>query len=242
MQHDMYTIIGDAIKGTAGVTDALIVDGGEHADLATTVAFSLAKQKKQAPVKIAQDLAADLAKNPALAGIRIEVKGPYINFIFGGEYVREALREAVRPGYGNLPKKPVRVVLEHTSANPNGPLHVGHIRIVRQNVQYGRVRPGSREIGAVHRHRDVRRPLRRHCAETLRQMKPARFSGVQQVCLPVGHEIIGGCLPQRASWAGHHGTPVFARPVERRYYTAVRTTHLVDLSVSGSGTVAEAAP
>ncbi len=128
MQHDMYSTIGNAIKESTGVTDALLVDGGEHADLASTVAFALAKQKKQAPVKIAQDLAADLAKNPALAGIKIEAKGPYLNFIFGNAYVSEAIREAVQPGYGNLPKKPVRVVLEHTSANPNGPLHVGHIR------------------------------------------------------------------------------------------------------------------
>ena len=128
MLDDMYTTIGNAIKESTGVADALLGDGGEHADLASTVAFSLAKQKKQAPVRIAQDLAADLTKNPALAGVKIEARGPYLNFIFGSAYVSEAIREAIQPGYGNLPKKPVRVVLEHTSANPNGPLHVGHIR------------------------------------------------------------------------------------------------------------------
>jgi len=128
MLHDMFTIIETAIKETTGVADALLVDGGEHADLASTVAFALAKQKKQAPVKIAQELAADLAKRPDLVGIAIEAKGPYLNFIFGKDYVSEVLRAAVQPGYGNLPKKPMRVVLEHTSANPNGPLHVGHIR------------------------------------------------------------------------------------------------------------------
>jgi arginyl-tRNA synthetase len=124
----MYTIIGNAIKETTGTDDPLLTDGGEHADLASTIAFALAKQKKQAPVKIAQDLAAELTKVPALGGITIEAKGPYLNFIFGNAYVSEAIRAAVRPGYGNLPKKTVRVVLEHTSANPNGPLHVGHIR------------------------------------------------------------------------------------------------------------------
>ena len=128
MQHDMYTTIGNAIKESTGAADALLVDGGEHADLASTIAFALAKQKKQAPLKIAQDIAADLAKKPALGGIKIEVKGPYLNFIFGSDYVSDAIRAAVQPGYGTLPKKPVRVVLEHTSANPNGPLHVGHIR------------------------------------------------------------------------------------------------------------------
>jgi len=128
MPHDIFTTIETAIKETTGVTDALLGDGGEHADLATTVAFALAKEKKQAPVKIAQDIVADLKKRPDLSGITIEAKGPYINFIFGNAYVSGMLRAAVQPGYGNLPKKSTRVVLEHTSANPNGPLHVGHIR------------------------------------------------------------------------------------------------------------------
>ena len=128
MLHDMEETIGKAIQENTGVTDALIVDGGEHADLASTVAFALAKQKKQAPVKIAQDLVTELKKRPDLAGITIEAKGPYINFIFGNSYVSEVLRAAVLPGFGDLPKKSARVVLEHTSANPNGPLHVGHIR------------------------------------------------------------------------------------------------------------------
>ena len=128
MPHDIFTTIETAIKETTGVTDALLGDGGEHADLATTVAFALAKEKKQAPVKIAQDIVADLKKRPDLSGITIEAKGPYINFIFGNTYVSGMLRAAVQPGYGNLPKKSTRVVLEHTSANPNGPLHVGHIR------------------------------------------------------------------------------------------------------------------
>jgi arginyl-tRNA synthetase len=128
MPDDMFTTIETAIKETAGVTDALLVEGGEHADLATTVAFSLAKQRKQAPVKIAEDLVADLKKRPELSAVTIEAKGPYINFIFGNAYVSDVIRAAVQPGYGNLPKKNTRVVLEHTSANPNGPLHVGHIR------------------------------------------------------------------------------------------------------------------
>ena len=128
MLHDMYTTIGNAIKELTGLEDPQLADGGEHADLATTAAFALAKQKKQAPVKIAQELAAELAKDARLSGVTVEAKGPYLNFIFGSNYVSESVKAAVQPGYGTLPKKPTRVVLEHTSANPNGPLHVGHIR------------------------------------------------------------------------------------------------------------------
>jgi len=130
MLHAAYTAIEQALEQATGLSGIQLVDGGEHADLATTVAFSLAKQKKQAPVQIAQALSAGLSSNPELVrmGITVDTKGPYINFHFGTAYVSESLKAAVRPGYGSLPKKETRVVLEHTSANPNGPLHVGHIR------------------------------------------------------------------------------------------------------------------
>ena len=128
MLTDMQGMISTAIREITGTPDAMLTDGGQHADLASTVAFAFAKQKRQTPVQIAQDLVAELKKRPELAGIAIEAKGPYINFFFGQNYISEVLRAAIQPGYGSLPKRSVRVVLEHTSANPNGPLHVGHIR------------------------------------------------------------------------------------------------------------------
>jgi arginyl-tRNA synthetase len=124
----MYTTIENALKLRTGLCDVQLTDGGEHADLATTVAFTLAKERKQSPAKIAEDLARELSGDPGLENIQVTVKGPYINFLFGPTYVRGTLEDAVKPGYGNLPRKRERVVLEHTSANPNGPLHVGHIR------------------------------------------------------------------------------------------------------------------
>jgi arginyl-tRNA synthetase len=130
MLHEAHATVERALRKCTGIDDIQLTDGGAHADLATTVAFSLAKQKKQAPVTVAKDLAEALAADPDLhnMGITIETKGPYINFRFGSAYVSEAVQAAVRPGYGSLQKKQTRVVLEHTSANPNGPLHVGHIR------------------------------------------------------------------------------------------------------------------
>jgi arginyl-tRNA synthetase len=130
MVFDTTTIIKKALTECTGTGDIQLIDGGEHADLASTVAFSLAKTKKQAPVKIAQDIVAALKNNKDLAdqGITVEAKGPYVNFVFGSAYVTAAVKAATQPGYGSLPAKDTRIVLEHTSANPNGPLHVGHIR------------------------------------------------------------------------------------------------------------------
>ena len=130
MVFDTTAIIRKALAECTGTGDVQLTDGGEHADLASTVAFCLAKERKQAPVKIAQDIVAALKNNKDLAeqGITVEALGPYINFVFGSAYVSAALKAAMQPGYGSLPEKETRVVLEHTSANPNGPLHVGHIR------------------------------------------------------------------------------------------------------------------
>ena len=56
------------------MSDAQLIDGGDHADLATTIAFTLAKQKKQAPARIAKDLVAGVARDSTLQGISIEQK------------------------------------------------------------------------------------------------------------------------------------------------------------------------
>lgn len=128
----MYLVIFETIKralfAATGVQNPPLTDGGTHADFATAIAFERAKELRRAPMQIAEEIAAALAKDPSLKGIRIETKGPYINFHTGSGFLRSSLEAALQPGYGTLPLKTGRVVLEHTSANPNGPLHVGHIR------------------------------------------------------------------------------------------------------------------
>ncbi|MDD3407638.1 MAG: arginine--tRNA ligase, partial [Methanomicrobium sp.] len=123
-----YRIVEDALRKVSGEDDVLVCDGGEHADLASTVAFVLAKKRKDNPAKIAAELSKELGAELASSGISAEAKGPYLNFIFGEKYLLDVLQESLKPGYGQLPEKGVRVCIEHTSANPNGPLHVGHIR------------------------------------------------------------------------------------------------------------------
>lgn len=128
----MYTetteLIRSALQRVTGEVDVLITDGGEHADLASTVAFALAKKRRAPPAAIAADLVSGLAAALAPHGITVAATGPYLNFRFGPEYFGGVIRAALAPGYGASSPQGTRVVLEHTSANPNGPLHVGHIR------------------------------------------------------------------------------------------------------------------
>ena len=123
-------VIAKVLQESTDEQDVQLLDGGEHADLASTIAFTLAKNQKTSPVQIAENLVKIINNNPEFQaiGARSEAKGPYINFILDTSYLIESLQAAVKPGYGSLTKKGIRVVLEHTSANPNGPLHVGHIR------------------------------------------------------------------------------------------------------------------
>jgi len=121
--------ISQILKEYTARDDALIVHGGDHADLASTIAFALAKEKKKSPAAIAQEIVAALSDRFRIdLNVRAEATGPYINFHFEGNYCADVLARAVKPGYGSLDSKTERIVLEHTSANPNGPLHVGHIR------------------------------------------------------------------------------------------------------------------
>jgi len=98
-----------------------------HADLTSLAAFKLASTLKQNPAEIASELALHL-KTTRLIG-SIKAAGPYLNFQVSQSYLEETLKQVLQQdkNYGNLSKKG-KVILEHTSANPNGPLHVGHIR------------------------------------------------------------------------------------------------------------------
>ncbi|MDH4123529.1 MAG: arginine--tRNA ligase [Thermoplasmata archaeon] len=91
--------------------------------------FLLSKNLRKPPQKIAEELAAAVRKGEPVE--RIEVKGPYVNFFIDLEKLKaDVLKEALdkREKYGSLEKKNIRILVEHTSANPTGPLHVGRAR------------------------------------------------------------------------------------------------------------------
>jgi len=127
MYRERYADLSEIIKRCTGEGEPAIADGGEHADMSSSVAFRLAKKLKKSPAVISTELSGKIREYTD-SDVLVTVSGPYINFTFGGRYMSESLKAAVMPGYGNLEKREGRVVLEHTSANPNGPLHVGHIR------------------------------------------------------------------------------------------------------------------
>ena len=105
-----------------------------HGDLACNVAMQVAKSLKKNPREVGQAIADALKVNPAAAGLidAVEVAGPgFINLRLAPsakqEVVRLALRE--RDCFGTTSTHAGhRVMVEFVSANPTGPLHLGHAR------------------------------------------------------------------------------------------------------------------
>src|SRR5438128_6508051 len=101
-----------------------------HGDMATNAAMVLAKEAGKKPRELAEALAEKLRADDLVA--KVEVAGPgFINLTLKPAAWIEALRTAIRlgPDYGRGDLgKGERVDVEYVSANPTGPIHVGHGR------------------------------------------------------------------------------------------------------------------
>ena len=102
----------------------------EHGDFACNVAMLLAKKVSKKPRDLATAIVAALPANPLVA--KVEIAGPgFINFFLTDAAWHEEIRRVLREGvhYGHSKSGAGRAVgVEFVSANPTGPLHVGHAR------------------------------------------------------------------------------------------------------------------
>ena len=102
-----------------------------HGDFSTNIAMILASKEKKSPRLIADSLVQSIGgKYDILA--KVEVAGPgFINFFFTNNYWHESLQRIEEQGdcYGRSNVGAgKRVQVEFVSANPTGPLHIGHGR------------------------------------------------------------------------------------------------------------------
>jgi len=100
----------------------------EMGEAASPVCFELAKRLKRAPRQIAQEIANGLGKIEGIA--RVEVAGGgYLNAFFDRQGFWEALRQAEAKGPAGMPAlRTEKIIVEHTSINPNKAAHIGHVR------------------------------------------------------------------------------------------------------------------
>ncbi|MDM0081528.1 arginine--tRNA ligase [Variovorax sp. J31P179] len=104
-----------------------------HGDFASTAAMQLAKPLQRKPRELAEQLAAALQATPAFAQWveAVEIAGPgFLNIRLKTAARQQVVREILQAGaaFGSQPARDERVLVEFVSANPTGPLHVGHGR------------------------------------------------------------------------------------------------------------------
>ena len=128
--------LGQVLSGSqvpAPTVDQIVVErpkSRDHGDYATNIALVLAKQVGRNPRDLAQDLADSLVTAEGVASV--EVAGPgFVNITLDAAALGEVARAAVIEGaaYGHSVTLEGRNVnVEFISANPTGPLHLGHTR------------------------------------------------------------------------------------------------------------------
>ena len=142
----MKTLIANILEGALAQTPAVaepaatlsIVSTIErtrdisHGDFASNIAMRLAKAAGKNPRELAAQIVAGIGENAAVD--KIDIAGPgFINFHLSARAFHEELEAMLDRGqdYGRqAPREAPRVLLEFVSANPTGPLHVGHGRLV----------------------------------------------------------------------------------------------------------------
>jgi len=109
----------------------------QFGDYSTNAALLLAPVLGGAPREIAERVGAALQARLGSALERFEVAGPgFVNLFMADSWLTEGLAEVLAAGEsfgGGGAREPERVLVEFVSANPTGPMHVGHAR----NAAYG---------------------------------------------------------------------------------------------------------
>jgi arginyl-tRNA synthetase len=115
--------------GTLPVPELLAPRQKEHGDFATNVALALAKPAGRSPREVAQAIVEALAPAPFVADVQVAGPG-FINVFVTDDWLHDVLRRIVEEGdrYGHAEPHGRRVQVEFVSANPTGPLTLGHAR------------------------------------------------------------------------------------------------------------------
>lgn len=124
VQHQIARVLRESLSTAINPADILVEKTArpEFGDLTTNVAMRLAREVGRPPREIGERLAVALTADRLI--LRAEVAGPgYVNlFVNWGEWMAA---EPALPSFGSVEDK---VIVEHTSINPNKAAHVGHLR------------------------------------------------------------------------------------------------------------------
>jgi len=135
LRSQLSALVEQAVRNVASAAPAPAIvlerpKQAEHGDYACNVALQLAKALKRAPREIAAQLVAALPASPHLEKAEVAGAG-FINFFLKRSFKQQVVNRIleVGSGYGTgMRGQRKKVQVEFVSANPTGPLHVGHGR------------------------------------------------------------------------------------------------------------------
>lgn len=136
MLNKLIHLIAEAVRDSTNVETSqpfyvTIPANESHGDFSTGIAFNLAGVLKEAPYSIAEKIAKIIQPHTDLIKEIAVVKPGYINFVMSDAFWHEALSTIIerQADYGkNDAGKGKKALIEFISANPTGPIHVGHGR------------------------------------------------------------------------------------------------------------------
>jgi len=158
LKNVVYQALVSAVKNYA-LGAALTIDESlitlekpkeeSHGDFATTIAFALGKLHKKNPAQVAGEILPYFKSSSLAELVDIDVKGPFINFKVKDQVLidQALLLKTEKMNFGQENKSGKKILLEYVSANPTGPLHVGHGRWAAIGDTLARVmREGGYEV------------------------------------------------------------------------------------------------
>ncbi len=131
MRDEIITIVEEATELKDITLD--VPKERSHGDFSLNIAMSLAKQEKRPPREVALELKEKIEKHDKGKMFeKIEIAGPgFINLFVKEEFIKQCFNKVLeqkddygKNNYGGKKK----VIVEYVSANPTGPLHIGHGR------------------------------------------------------------------------------------------------------------------
>jgi len=125
------SIVESLNKATGEMLDSSDIKDSNISDYSSNVVFRLAGVEGVKPGDKAQEILGKLDADLIYGIVRVEALNGYINFFLDYEMLTPTLLDVIRKrgeSYGSGGGGGERVILEHTSINPSGPVHVGRLR------------------------------------------------------------------------------------------------------------------
>lgn len=126
----MYKEAKELLRSIVGDTEIIFSDTPDPklGDFSSTVAFAMAKKMKKNPKEVAEEIISNLKTKKMRYIKEVRNVGPYINFFINYDILGHDLLKNILNEEWKIEEKKEKVIVEHTSTNPNKPLHMGHLR------------------------------------------------------------------------------------------------------------------